>query len=49
MYKLDKTVSKITPHEDAEKDKKFFDDTSLSERLQQTWWLTWMAYMGKHR
>ncbi|MEO5944069.1 MAG: hypothetical protein ABIP30_16020 [Ferruginibacter sp.] len=44
MYKLDKTVSKITTNEDAENDKKFSDDTSSSERLQQSWWLTCMAY-----
>ena len=44
MYKLDKTKSKATSFAENEKNKLFSPSTSLTERLQQAWYLTCMAY-----
>lgn len=44
MYKLDKSISAVKTHAEAESDKKFAGDISLSERLRQAWYLTCMAY-----
>jgi len=44
MYKLDKTISQVRNHAEAEKDKRFLPTDTLSERLSQAWYLTCMAY-----
>jgi hypothetical protein len=44
MYKLDKTVARMTTHKELEESKKFAPDVPLGERLKQAWYLTAMAY-----
>jgi hypothetical protein len=44
MYKLDKTVSAMQTHEEAERKKVFDADVSLAERLRQAWYLTCKAF-----
>ena len=44
MYKMDRLYSKAQTFADAEKDKLFLKTDSLSERLNQAWYLTAMAY-----
>ena len=44
MYRLDKTVFKAQTFAEAEKDNLFAVSVSYSERLNQGWYLTAMAY-----
>jgi hypothetical protein len=44
MYKFDKTKVSYGSFEEAEKAKRFNNEDTLSERLQQAWYLTCMAY-----
>jgi predicted metal-binding protein len=44
MYKLDKAISTMQTHAEAERKKVFAADVPLEERLRQAWWLTCMAY-----
>ncbi len=44
MYKLDRSYSKIQTFDDAEKDNVFLKSDPLSERLNQAWYLTAMAF-----
>jgi len=44
MYKMDKTVGKVMSFKDAEEQKLFPKETTISERLKQAWYLTCMAY-----
>ena len=44
MYKLDKTVFKAQTFAEAERENLFAKSVSLSERLNQGWYLSAMAY-----
>lgn len=44
MYKMDRSYSKVQTLAQGEKDKMFLKTDSLSERLNQAWYLTAMAY-----
>lgn len=44
MYKMDKTVGKGMSFQESEEQKLFPKETSVSERLKQSWYLTCMAY-----
>jgi hypothetical protein len=44
MYRFDKTVFKAQSFAAAEKENLFSESVSLSERLNQAWYLTAMAY-----
>ena len=44
MYKMDKTVGKGISFKEAEEQKLFAKETTTSERLNQAWYLTCMAY-----
>ena len=44
MYKMDKTVGKGMSFAKAEKQNLFPKDTTVSDRLSQSWYLTCMAY-----
>jgi hypothetical protein len=44
MYKMDKSIGKGKTFAEAEKDKIFPKETTPAERLQQSWYLTCMAY-----
>ena len=44
MYKLDKSYSKAQSFAEAEKNKLFLKTDSLSERLNQAWYLTATIY-----
>ncbi len=44
MYKMDKTIGKGMSFKEAEDQKIFAKETSMSERLNQSWYLTCMAF-----
>ena len=44
MYKIDKTVGKRMSFKEAEEQKLFSKDTTVSERLKQAWYLTCTAF-----
>lgn len=44
MYKMDKTLGKGMSFAEAEKEKLFPKETTSTERLNQAWYLTCMAY-----
>lgn len=44
MYKMNRSYLKAQTFADAEKNKLFLSTDSLSERLNQVWYLTAMAY-----
>ena len=44
MYKMDESFSKGMTFKEAEQQKLFSKETSVSERLKQGWYLTCMAY-----
>lgn len=44
MYKLDKTISKTQTFKEAENDCLFPKTTTYSERLNEAWYLTAIAY-----
>jgi hypothetical protein len=44
MYKMDKTIGKLTTHNELEKTKLFSPETTYGQRLAEAWYLTCMAY-----
>lgn len=44
MYKMDKTIGRLTSQNELEKDKLFPPETTYGQRLAEAWYLTCMAY-----